>query len=237
MDVVGQVARICSVAETVFDNQGFYEARMQALDADVTPQSGAPLGLGLGIRASMASTLVRVADKTGVALIVVMTKSGRLAQEVAVWRPRVPILALFPPTLRTRDAVRWILGGRGEARRAMLLRGVLPMLADPKDGLNDDAVLISALAFAQTAGLVSRSDTVAVSHRLRDDIVISVVHVGDIVTGALQALGVGPREEHPACTPGVTATTGGASAAGRGSLERTPSAYDLQRHQQQRTER
>jgi len=210
--VVNQVARICAVAEKVFHHQHFFEARMAALDGEATTAATA----GLDVRASMASTLVRVADKTGVTLIIVMTKSGRLAQEVAVWRPRVPILALFPPTLRTEEGVRWVLGGRAEARRAMLLRGVLPMLADPHDGLNDDAMLVSALAFAQTAGLVSHSDTVAVSHRLRDDIVISLVNIADIAPPALEA----------------AATTSSIHHMGKAAFDRTPSAYDLQRHQQ-----
>ena len=206
VDVVAQVRRICSVAEKVFHHRRFYDARMEALDL-------AGNGLGLGLRVSLASTLVRVAEKAAVSLIVVFTKSGRHAQEVAVWRPQVPILALFPPTLRAQGGIRWALGGRAEAKRAMLLRGVMPMLADPKDGLNDDAMLESALLFAQRAGLVGPDDTVAVSHRLREDIVISVVRVADVA-------------------PVGAAPDGDAFHIGAAPMERTPSAYDLQRHEQ-----
>jgi pyruvate kinase len=211
VDVVAQVRRICGVAEKVFHFRRFYDARMEGLDL-------AGDGQGLGLRISLASTLVRVAEKAAVSLIIVFTKSGRHAQEVAVWRPQVPILALFPPTLRAVDGVRWVLGGRAEARRAMVLRGVMPMLADPKDGLNDDAMLQSALLFAQRAGLVGPDDTVAVSHRLRDDIVISVVRVADVAP-----LGLGEAPDGRAFHIHKSAAP----------MERTPSAYDLQRHEQE----
>jgi len=199
VEAVTQVCKICCEAERVFDHARFFYARMDALEAFAHPDESHP---GLGLRASMASTLVRVADKTAAKLLIVFTKSGRHAAEVAVWRPGVPILALFPPTLRAQDGVRWAIGGRAEARRAMLLRDVIPMLADPKDGLSEDAMLASALAFAESSGLVRHGDVVALSHKLRDDISISVLSVG----------------EQTAHFP---------SSADLTSLERTPSAYDL----------
>ena len=169
------VLAICGEAERVFNHGKFFHAMMDAAGAFAATPGG-----GLSARESMASTLVRVAEKTGAKLIVVFTRSGRHAAAVAKWRPGVPILALFPPTLRA-TGVRWSIGGRAECRSALLRRGVLPMLADPKDGLSEDAMLRSALAFAQhTAGLVRCGDVVCVSHKLRgDDISVSVVHVGD----------------------------------------------------------
>ena len=84
--------------------------------------------------------------------------------EVALWRPGVPILALFQPTL-TGDGVSWNIRGRAEARRALLLRSVLPILADPRDGLNEDAMLASALKVAEKSGLVAKGDFVCLSHK------------------------------------------------------------------------
>jgi pyruvate kinase len=174
VETLSCVLAICGEAERLFHHSRFFHSLMDATGAfDDAP------GGGLSARESMASTLVRVAEKTGAKLIVIFTRSGRHAAAVAKWRPNVPILALFPPTLRG-DGVRWAIGGRAECRSALLRRGVLPMLADPRDGLSEDAMLRSALAFAEhAAGLVRPGDVVAVSHKLRDDISISVLHVGD----------------------------------------------------------
>jgi pyruvate kinase len=166
------VLAICAEAEKVYHHARFFHALLDAAGAFAGPK-------GLSARESMASTLVRVAEKTGAKLVVVFTKSGRHAAAVAKWRPGVPILALFPPQLHAAAGVRWRIGGRAECRAALLRRGVLPMLADPKDGLSEDAMLRSALAFAQATGLVRAGDVVCLSHKLRDDISISVLHVGD----------------------------------------------------------
>lgn len=132
----------------------------------------------------------RVAEKTGARLIVIFTRSGRHAAAVAKWRPNVPVLALFPPTLAADSGVRWAIGGVSACRAELLRRGVIPMLADPRDGLSEDAMLRSALHFAEhTAGLVSAGDVVCVSHKLRQDISISVLHVGDGDPAALSTSG------------------------------------------------
>jgi hypothetical protein len=89
------------------------------------------------------------------------------------------------------NGVRWAIGGVSACRAELLRRGVIPMLADPRDGLSEDAMLRSALHFAEhTAGLVRSGDVVCVSHKLRDDISISVLHVGDAETmGSLSKSG------------------------------------------------
>ena len=106
------------------------------------------------------------------------------------------------------------------------------MLADPRDGLSEDAMLRSALHFAEhTAGLVRSGDVVCVSHKLRDDISISVLHVGDAETmGSLSKSGAcccSPlmtrrwQRTHAALPfPGSLADMGAA-------IPRTPSASDL----------
>ncbi len=200
------VLAICAEAERVFHHARFFHAVMDAQGAfDDAP------GGGLSAPEAMASTLVRVAEKTGAKLIVLFTKSGRHAASVSKWRPGVPILALFAPQLRA-DGVRWSISGRAECRGALLRRGVLPMLADPKDGLSEDAMLCSALAFAEGAGLVRQGDVVCVSHKLREDFSISVLHVGEECDGAsgwggsrMSESGALPQQRRPRCRAGVGA--------------------------------
>ena len=188
VEVVATLTRIALEAEKVFSHRSFFDWRMDALHSTAQARISAPRRLprpvsaskieGLDLRASMASTLVRVSEKTASKLICVFTKTGRHAQEVALWRPGVPILALFQPTLSSEDGVSWVIRGGAEARRALLLRGVLPVLADPSDGLNEDAMLVAALQLAQSARLVAVGDSICLSHKLRGDISISVIEVG-----------------------------------------------------------
>ena len=145
-----EVLRISAEAETVFEHRGFFYSRMDKLNAFRGSEPG------LSLRASMASTLVRVAEKTEAKLLIVFTKSGRHALEVSLWRPGPPILALFQPcapdfalsidphecihtasSLSADSGVSWQVRGMAETRRALLLRGVIPVLADPSDGLNE----------------------------------------------------------------------------------------------------
>jgi pyruvate kinase len=202
------VLAICAQAERVFHHSRFFHALLDAAGAFSDGTAG------LSARESMASTLVRVAEKTGAQLIVVFTKSGRHAASVAKWRPGVPILALFPPQLHASDGVRWRIGGRAECRAALLRRGVLPMLADPKDGLSEDAMLRSALAFAQATGLVRRGDVVCLSHKLRDDISISVMHVGD---EEAPCFGSGASGSVAASAASHADSSGASRRAGRGA--------------------
>ena len=185
VETLSCVLAVCAEAERVFHHGKFFREMM---DAAGMPTFG-PGVRGMTGREAMASTLARVAEKTGARLIVIFTRSGRHAAAVAKWRPSVPVLALFPPTL-VANGVQWAIGGVGACRAELLRRGVIPMLADPRDGLSEDAMLRSALHFAEhTAGLVRAGDVVCVSHKLRQDISISVLHVGDAETGMLSTSG------------------------------------------------
>lgn len=132
------------------------------------------------------------------------------------------MLAVVPPTLVAAEGVRWTVGGRAEASRCALLRGVIPLLADPSEGLSEDTMLRHALATALEAGLVRRSDFVCVSHKLRDDWSISVLCVGsDGADGDAGVAGLGCGGYGP------LAGGGDSSASLASLLARTPSAADL----------
>ena len=143
----------------------------------------------------------------------VFTKTGRQPREVSLWRPETHILAIFQPTLTCDDGIRWRIRGRAEARRALLLRSVIPILADPRAGLNEEAMLTVALQFAEHSLLVELGDNVVLGHRLREDDSISIISLGDPTITA-------------SSPPFMDRTE---STAHLSALERTPSAADMAR--------
>jgi hypothetical protein len=61
------------------------------------------------------------AQKVRAALIVVLTHGGSTARLVAKYRPAVPVLTVFVPTLTT-DSLTWTCSGETPARQANLTR-------------------------------------------------------------------------------------------------------------------
>ena len=55
-------------------------------------------------------------------LIIVYASSGRTASLVAKYRPKMPILTLVVPHLKS-SAVKWELQGRSLARQCLIMRG------------------------------------------------------------------------------------------------------------------
>ncbi|MDP1809166.1 MAG: pyruvate kinase [Actinomycetota bacterium] len=79
--------------------------------------------------------------------IITSTDSGRTAREVSRYRPRAPIVAVSP----NEDTV----------RRLMLWWGVVPILSDASDNIDD--MLHNALAETKQAGLAAPGDKVVVT--------------------------------------------------------------------------
>ena len=63
-------------------------------------------------------------------LIIVYASSGRTASLVAKYRPKMPILTLVVPHLRS-SALKWELQGRSLARQCLIMRGQLLPLPLP----------------------------------------------------------------------------------------------------------
>lgn len=182
VESVNTVKDICRQAEMVYNNDYHFKSIMKALGIDghsttyAEPMSEAE---------AMASSTVRAADKTNAAMILCFTESGTFARQVAKYRPNMPILAITVPTLKVRGCS-WTLLGRRAARQNLIVRGVFPKLADPKTGLQEGWILQDAIKFSIAQGMLRKDDLVVVCHRLRGDLVISIVSVND-------ALGINMR--------------------------------------------
>ena len=125
---------------------------------------------------SVASSAVRAAQKVAAKLIVVYTQSGRAAALVAKYRPPVPIMTLVIPRL-TSDGMSWKLEGRGVARQALAVRGLLPVLAAPAP--SGEALLEEAVMLASSLSLVGPGDHVVVVHMMRSAYAIKIVTLDD----------------------------------------------------------
>jgi len=135
--------------------------------------SGAPY---LSKLESVASSAVRAAQKVAAKLIIVYTQSGHAAALVAKYRPPVPIMTLVIPRL-TSDGMSWKLVGRGVARQALAVRGLLPVLAAPAP--SGEALLEEAVMLASSLSLVGPGDHVVVVHMMRSAYAIKIVTLDD----------------------------------------------------------
>lgn len=125
---------------------------------------------------SVASSAVRAAQKVAARLIVVYTQSGHAAALVAKYRPPVPIMTLVIPRL-TSDGMSWKLEGRGVARQALAVRGLLPVLAAPAP--SGEALLEEAVMLASNLSLVGPGDHVVVVHMMRSAYAIKIITLDD----------------------------------------------------------
>ena len=190
VETVRCVCRIASAAERVFNGARYYHDLQQRAGGPTAPYSHVE---------SLASSAVRAAEKVDARLMVVFTQTGRAARLVAKYRPSVPICAVVVPKLLT-DGLKWRFTGLAQARQCLLLRGVLPTLADPADNLTPSdlgrnhsrassaaaaldaaaarwggGMLGSVIHRAGTQGLVSPGDRVVVVQRLGDTAVVKIV--------------------------------------------------------------
>jgi len=190
VDTVRCVCRIAAAAERVFNGQRYYHELQQRHGGPTAPFSHVE---------SLASSAVRAAEKVDARLMVVFTQTGRAARLVAKYRPNVPICAVVVPKLLT-DGLKWRFTGLSQARQCLLLRGVIPTLADPADSLTPadlsrhqaraaapaspasqeaarwgGGLLGGVIHRAGQAGLVCAGDRVVVVQRLGDTAVVKIV--------------------------------------------------------------
>jgi len=133
---------------------------------------------------SIASSAVRTAERIAAQLLVVFTHSGNTAQLVSKYRPRMPILTLVVPKIRS-NSLSWKLEGREVARQCLLVRGLLPILATPRASAVD--TLKEAIVAAQLRGLVNPGDRVVIIQRIHEDFAMKIIAVDDLLTPASES--------------------------------------------------
>ncbi|KAL6543514.1 hypothetical protein OROHE_010136 [Orobanche hederae] len=115
---------------------------------------------------SIASSAVRAALKVKASVIICFTSPGRAARLIAKYKPTMPILSVVIPRLKTNQ-LKWSFTGAFEARQSLIVRGLFPLLADPRHpaestNATNDSVLKVALDHRKASGVIKSHDRVVV---------------------------------------------------------------------------
>ncbi|XP_019192281.1 PREDICTED: pyruvate kinase 1, cytosolic-like isoform X3 [Ipomoea nil] len=171
VETISVVGKICSEAEKVF-NQDFYFKK-------TVKHVGEPMSH----LESIASSAVRAAIKVKASVIICFTSSGRAARLIAKYRPTMPVLSVVIPQLKSNQ-LHWTFSGAFEARQSLIVRGIFPMLADPRhpaDPTNatNESVLKVALDHGKALGVIKPHDRVVVFQKVGDSSVVKIIELED----------------------------------------------------------
>ncbi|CAI0408153.1 unnamed protein product [Linum tenue] len=132
---------------------------------------------------SIASSAVRAAIKVKASVIICFTSSGRAARLIAKYRPTMPVISVVIPRLKTNQ-LKWSFSGAFEARQSLIVRGLFPMLADPRHhaestSATNDSVLKVALDHGKASGVIKSHDRVVVCQKVGDASVVKIIELED----------------------------------------------------------
>ncbi|KAL6640432.1 hypothetical protein ACP70R_021555 [Stipagrostis hirtigluma subsp. patula] len=151
---------------------------------------------------SIASSAVQAAIKVKASVIICFTSSGRASRLISKYRPTMPVLSVVIPRIKTNQ-LRWSVTGAFEARQTLIVRGLFPILADPRhpflrvgadcisppkqilraESANamNESVLNVALDHGKASGVIKSHDRVVVCQKLGDSYVVKIIEVDDVV--------------------------------------------------------
>ncbi|TYI07596.1 hypothetical protein ES332_A10G238800v1 [Gossypium tomentosum] len=171
VETVSTVGKICAEAEKVFNQDLYFKKTVKNV------------GEPMSHLESIASSAVRAAIKVKASAIICFTSSGRACRLIAKYRPTMPVISVVIPRLKTNQ-LRWTFSGAFEARQSLIVRGLFPMLADPrhpaesKSGSNE-SVLKVALDHGKASGVIKPHDRVVVCQKLGDASVVKILELED----------------------------------------------------------
>ncbi|KAJ7974961.1 Pyruvate kinase family protein [Quillaja saponaria] len=171
VDTISTVGKICAEAEKVF-NQDLYFKR--AVKNVAEPMSHLE---------SIASSAVRAAIKVKASVIICFTSSGRAARLIAKYRPTMPVISVVIPRLKTNQ-LKWTFTGAFEARQSLIVRGLFPLLADPRHpaestSATNESILKVALDHGKATGVIKSHDRVVVCQKVGDASLVKIIELED----------------------------------------------------------
>ncbi|MFS7984001.1 putative pyruvate kinase [Helianthus anomalus] len=142
---------------------------------------------------------VHAAIKVKASVIICFTSTGRAARcihdmkyhqickLIAKYMTTMPVLSVVIPHLKTNQ-LRWTTTGAYEARKSLIIRGLFPMLADPRHvvrnflqtestGATNETVLKVALDHGRNIGVIKPHDRVVGCQKVGDDFVVKIIEL------------------------------------------------------------
>ncbi|KAL6988321.1 pyruvate kinase, partial [Sarracenia purpurea var. burkii] len=171
VETISIVGKICAEAEKVFNQDLYFKKTVKYVGEPMTHLE------------SIASSAVRAAIKVKASVIICFTSSGRAARLIAKYRPTMPVLSVVIPRLKTNQ-LKWSFSGAFEARQSLIIRGLFPMLADPRHpaestNATNESVLKVALDHGKASGVIKSHDRVVVCQKVGDASVVKIIELED----------------------------------------------------------
>ncbi|KAL1549361.1 pyruvate kinase [Salvia divinorum] len=120
VETISTLGRICAEAEKVF-NQDYYFKRTVKF-----------VGEPMSHLESIASSAVRASLKVKASVVLCFTSSGRASRLIAKYRPTMPVFDSCHSQRLKTNQLKWSFSGVFEARQSLLVRGLFPLPADPR---------------------------------------------------------------------------------------------------------
>ncbi|KAL0007881.1 hypothetical protein SO802_009383 [Lithocarpus litseifolius] len=171
VETISIVGKISAEAEKVFNHDLYYKNTVKYVGEPMTHLE------------SIASSAVRAAIKVKASVIICFTSSGRAARLIAKYRPTMPVLSVVIPRLQTNQLC-WTFTGAFEARQSLIVRGLFPMLADPRhpaESTNaaNESILKVALDHGKASGVIKPHDRVVVFQKVGDASLVKIIELED----------------------------------------------------------
>ncbi|KAG5556697.1 hypothetical protein RHGRI_007087 [Rhododendron griersonianum] len=171
IETISIVGKICAEAEKVFNQDLYFKKTVKYVGEPMTHLE------------SIASSAVRAAIKVKASVIICFTSSGRAARLIAKYRPTMPVISVVIPRLKTNQ-LKWSFSGAFEARQSLLVRGLFPMLADPRHpaestNATNESVLKVALDHGKASGVIKSHDRVVICQKVGDASVVKIIELED----------------------------------------------------------
>jgi pyruvate kinase len=170
VETITTVGRICAEAEKVFNQDLYFKKTAKFVGEPMTHLE------------SIASSAVRAAINVKASVIICFTSSGHAARLISKYRPTMPVLSVVM-RLKTNQ-LKWIFSGAFEARQSLIVRGLFPMLADPRHpaestNATNESVLKVALDHGKAVGVIKSHDRVVVCQKVGDASVVKIIELED----------------------------------------------------------
>ncbi|KAL6328262.1 hypothetical protein AAG906_034405 [Vitis piasezkii] len=126
---------------------------------------------------------VRAAISVKASVIVCFTSTGKAARLIGKYRPTMPVISVVIPRLKTNQ-LRWTFSGAFEARQSVIVRGIFPMLADPRHpaestNATNESILKVALDHGKAFGVIKSHDRIVVCQKVGDASVVKIIELED----------------------------------------------------------